>query len=262
MRCLVPAIFFFALTSVPGAAEALRPLCPNRPGDATPACIVDAGHIQVETGLADWSSDRRSAVDRDIVSLFSTEIRYGLDGTTEIGVIWSPYNSMTIRDVRTHDRAHSAGVGDLTLSVRRSIANPDGAGVALAIQPFIIAPTGTNGMGAGGWSFGVLVPFSVDIGSGFNLGTSAQIKSVPSDSGGRHAAYFGVVGASHQIGPLQAGVEFAAASEQSVTQATANLTLAWTPAKRPNFQIDAGLNRGLNPNTPSTRIYFGVSQLF
>ena len=46
------------------AAQAgdLRDFCPNRPGKGSPACILDAGHWQVETDIVDGTRDHRAGV--------------------------------------------------------------------------------------------------------------------------------------------------------------------------------------------------------
>ncbi|HKT52887.1 MAG TPA: hypothetical protein VJP88_00430 [Caulobacteraceae bacterium] len=45
-------------------------------------------------------------------------------------------------------------------------------------------------------------------------------------------------------------------------QTTLDLAGAWIPAKRPNFQLDGGVNLGLNSRTPGAQIYVGVSRRF
>src|SRR5260221_13874651 len=41
-------------------AEDLRDLGADRPGKGSPACTVDAGHLQAELGLADWTHDHNA----------------------------------------------------------------------------------------------------------------------------------------------------------------------------------------------------------
>lgn len=256
-----------ALTGAPATAANLRTFCADRPGLATPACIVDKGHLQIETGLIDWSRDRRDGIASDSIAFAGTEVRYGLTDTAAIGLFWSPINSATVRDRNTGARSRFSGIGDLTISLRQSLASPDGSGIALAIEPFFTAPTGANGIGAGGWAAGLLMPFSVDIGGGYGLGTTSQIAWSPNATGtGHHTTYSGVVAVSHAVGPVQAGIEFAAIRDAdpdaTLTRATADLTLAWMPKSRPDTQFDAGLNLGLNANTPGMEFYLGVARRF
>ena len=48
----------------------------------------------------------------------------------------------------------------------------------------------------------------------------------------------------------------------TVTQASFDLGAAWIPAAHPNFQLDGGVNLGLNNQTPAAQAYVGVSQRF
>jgi len=47
-----------------------------------------------------------------------------------------------------------------------------------------------------------------------------------------------------------------------VTQSSFDLGAAWIPASHPNFQLDGGVNLGLNNETPAAQAYVGVSQRF
>lgn len=267
MRILFVLPLTMALAGVSATPAELRTFCADRPGLATPACIVDKGHLQIETGIMDWSRGRRDGVASDSIGFAGTEARYGLTGRTEIGVSWSAFNLATLRDRNTGVRSRFSGIGDLKIAVRQSLASPDGSGLALAIEPFVTAPTGASGIGAGNWATGLLLPFSIDIGGGYMLGTTAEIDWSPNAAGtGHHTTYSGVVAVSHAVGPVQAGVEFAARRDAdpdaTLTRATADLSLAWVPQLRPGTQFDAGLNIGLNRNTPGMEIYLGAARRF
>jgi hypothetical protein len=41
-----------------------------------------------------------------------------------------------------------------------------------------------------------------------------------------------------------------------------DLNAAWQPTGDANFQLDSGVNLGLNRNTPRSQIYTGVSERF
>ncbi len=263
----IPSLALALLIGAPAAASDLRDLCPDRPGNATPPCIVDAGHVQVETALTDWTHDRRDGVATDAFAFAATEVRIGLTPTLEAEVSWSPFNSFTLRDHNTGARQHAQGVGDVTFGFRQSLANPDGKHTSVAIQPFLTAPTGKDGIGQNGWSGGVLLPFAAELGGGFGLGATPEVDwSVNSADGGHHATYTGVVSLSHPLGAATAGVELWASRDDdpagAATQATADFTIAWTPKSAPNVQFDAAVNAGLNRDTPRVEMYVGVSRRF
>ncbi len=253
--------------TVPANAGELRDLCPDRPGNATPPCIVDAGHLQVETGIVGWTHSRHGDAQSDALAFAATELRLGLSDTLEAELAFSPYNSLTTRDRSLGTRSHDEGIGDLTVSIRKSLAHPDGKGLSVAIEPYLVAPTGHSGIGGGDWAVGVLLPFAAELGSGFGLGATPQLAWVPNASGsGHHGAYTGVVALSHAIGPFQAGTEFwlrrDSDPDAATTQATADITLAWLPKGNGNIQFDLGAYLGVNRDTPQLQAYVGVSRRF
>ena len=255
------------LIATPATAADLRDLCPDRPGNATPPCIVDAGHLQTETALTDWTHDRRAGVATDAFNFAATEIRVGLTSSLEAEVSFAPFNTLTVRDHNLGTRDHAQGFGDVSFGFRQSLLNPDGKHVSAAIQPFLTMPTGKDGIGNNGWSGGVLLPFAAELGGGFGLGATPEIDwSVNGADTGRHATYTGVVSLSHALGVTQAGVELWASRDDDpagrTTQATADFTLAWTPKSAPNLQFDAAVNARLNRDTPRLEVYVGVARRF
>src|SRR5690242_12681772 len=95
-------------------AQALRDFCADRPGKATPACILDRGHLQLETGLADVSL--QPGPDSYLVG--QTELRFGVSPRTELEAAWTPFS---------HGDGRS-GVGDLSFGFRTALTAPDGKG--------------------------------------------------------------------------------------------------------------------------------------
>ena len=263
MRSLL-AVLLLAATS-PAAGETLRDLCPDRPGNATPPCIVDAGHVQVETAITGWTHDRRDGVTTDSFALAETEVRVGLTPRLEIELQWQPYGTFTRRDRTSGFRDHAEGTGDVTLGLRRSLARPDGAGFSVAVQPFVTAPAGHSSIGNGGWSGGVLLPVSYDLGSDWTLAGTPEIDWTPDTTGdGHHFAYTAVAALSRKLGALAVGVELWANRDADpdapVTEATADVTLAWTVAS--DLQLDVGANAGLTRDTPRIALYIGIARRF
>lgn len=264
MRRLALVALVALLAAIAAHAEP-RELCADRPGRATPPCIVDQGRLQLETGLADWSRDRNGADLTHSLAIASTEARYGVGPTTEIALTWAPFNTLTTRSGSI--RTHSSGIGDVTLALRQSLANPDGKGISLAIQPFVTLPTAPADIGAGLVTAGILLPFAAELPADFALNTTAQLDwAADSDAHGHHFAWGGVVAVTHPLGPLQLGAELYAARDADpldpATMASADLTLAWTPENRPDTQFDLGLNAGLTAATPDIELSFGIVRRF
>lgn len=247
-----------ALALVAGAAQAqvqaegaLRDFCADRPGKATPACILDAGHLQLETGLADASLDRGP----DSYLLGQTELRFGAARRTELEAAWTPFS---------HGDGRS-GVGDLSLGVRTALTPPDGKGAAVSWQAFVTAPTATHGQGAGGWEAGARLPVSADLADGLSLGLTPEADVRRDEDGhGRHLAVSGAASISHDLAGASVAAELWAERDQDpghhVSRASFDLSAAWQVGR--DLQLDAGANAGLTHATPDLELYVGVARRF
>jgi len=232
-------------------AQALRDFCADRPGKATPACIVDRGHLQLETGLADVSLQPGP----DSYLLGQTELRFGVSPRTELEAAWTPFS---------HGDGRS-GVGDLSFGFRTALTAPDGKGAAVSWQAFVTAPTATHGQGAGGWEGGMRLPVSADLADGFSLGLTpeADVRR-DADGHGRHAALSGAVALSHDLAGASVAVELWGEHDADpaghVNQASFDLSAAWMVGR--DLQLDAGANAGLTHATPDLELYVGVARRF
>ena len=259
MRRLLPTLALMLLAVPSAKAQGLRPFCADRPGKATPPCILDVGHVQIETGLADVVFLRKPDAHATIYTIGASEFRVGLTPRLEAEAAWAPL-------IVDHDRdlGHRTGVGDLTLGLRGALIAPDGDGSAVSLEGFVTAPTATHGLGAGGWTGGVRLQAQLPLGP-FALGLTPEVDVVRNASGhGTHPGWVGVAALSHGFGKLTLGVEAWGAVDDDparVThQASADLTAAY--AVGDNGQLDAGVNIGLTRDTPDLEMYVGVAHRF
>jgi Putative MetA-pathway of phenol degradation len=259
MRCLLPTIAVMLLAVPSAKAQDLRPFCADRPGKATPPCILDVGHVQIETGLADVVFLRHPDAHATIYTIGASEFRFGLTRWLETEAIWAPL-------IINHSRGSSdrTGVGDLSLGLRGALISADGDGPAVSLQGFVTAPTATQGLGAGGWTGGVRLPAQLPLGP-FALGLTPEVDVVRNASGrGTHAAWVGVAALSHGFGKLTLGAEAWGAVDGDPSrvsrQASADLTVAY--AVGDNGQLDAGMNIGLTRDTPNLEMYVGIAHRF
>jgi hypothetical protein len=233
-------------------------MCADRPGKATPPCIVAPGHLQLEVGLVDWSGRSPSSAQTS-EAIAASEIRYGLTERTEVELAWTPVSISHL------DGTRQVGVGDVTLGARTALTPPAGSGLAVSIEPFVVAPAGTGGQGAGQWGGGVLLPVSFPVG-GFSIGVTPALQTVPADDGpGVRAQLSAALGASYGFDNISVGAELWGArqpSEHSADQASGDLFVAWSPARLSDVQFDAGLNAGLTRNTPRVELSLGVAHRF
>lgn len=246
--------------AAPAHAGDLRDFCADRPGKATPPCILDAGHVQIETGLADAVFRRSGGAHEDLYVLGASEIRFGLSPRLETEIAWAPV-------IVDHPRGSPqvTGVGDLTVGARWALTDPDAQGLAVSAQGFVNAPTATHGLGAGGWTGGFRTPIARPLPSGFSLGVTPEADVVRNAAGGgAHLAASTTVSISRGFGDTTLGAELWGQVDDDPAartyQATFDLTAARAVGK--NGQLDAGLNLALNHNTPDVEVYVGVAHRF
>ena len=245
-------------------ADPLRDLCLDRPGLGTPACTIDPGHAMVELGLGDWTLTRQGGAREDDLATGDLLVRYGLTSSLEVQVGWTAYAHIRTRS--GNGVARAGGAGDVTVAVRQNLHHPDGSGFSAAIMPYATLPTGSDGIGAGDWGAGVLVPMSYELPHGFALDLTAEADAaVDADGNGRHFAYSAIFGLDMKLtDKVGATAELEAARDEDPsghsTQLLAGLSAAWTPSD--NLQLDLGTNLGLNRDAPDLEVYFGVARRF
>jgi hypothetical protein len=248
--------------AAPAQAE-LREFCASRPGLGTPACSVDPGHVMIEVGAADWTLDNNSDQRTDTLLVGDFTVRIGLDDKTEAQVGWTPYGLVRVRDKTTGLVTRDAGIGDVTLGLRRSLSGPNGP---VAAQPYVTLPVGGRAIGAGDWAAGIIVPIGFDLGHDVQLSLTPQVEATVNQSrSGRHLSFGSVVGLSTPlIKDVTGTVEFQAVRDQDpsgkTTQTFASASLAWLAG--PNTQLDIGEVTGLNGDSPDVEVYIGIARRF
>lgn len=251
------------------AAPALgqeREYCPVRPGLGDTPCTIAPGHVSVETGIAAWERDDNADERSDTVDIGETTVRFGLDDHTDVGIDWTPYGHVRTRDKLDGAIDHADGVGDVTLSLRRNLRNPDGKGFSVAVIPYVVVPVGTSQIGGGDWAGGLIVPMSYDLAEGLTLsGTSEVAAAADEDGDGQHFQARQVVGLDVDLSKKVTAIgelELLRDDDPSdhTTQARAALSLAWKA--RDDLQLDLGAVAGLNRDTPDLMLTGGVSRRF
>jgi hypothetical protein len=264
------AAIVLAILGLAGAARAEeRDFCPDRPGKGSPPCVLDQGRFQIEVSGVDATLDKSAGVSTRDIAYGGLELRLGLSSTVEGQLTWTPYER-----VRTKDHgvvSTVSGAGDLGAALRWSLKNPAGDGLSIAVQPFVVAPTGVSGIGDDAWQGGVIVPVSIPLAGDWSLSLSPELDARPNASGvGRHAGYALAGGVGRAVGPVNLGAELWVDRDEDpsghVTQASFDLTAAWTPKALPgslkDVQLDASAYIGLNRRTPDLELVVGLAHRF
>jgi hypothetical protein len=247
----------------------LRPFCPDRPGKGTSPCTLDPGHFQIEIDAYDTTTRRSGGASNRVTVIGNPTIKYGLTDTVDIEAGLAPYLEQSTHDAISHQALN--GEGDLTLRTKWNFLG-DAIGknrpLSAVIEPFVKIATATRGLGNGATEGGVVLPLAYDLGNSWSLSSTPEVDILRNASGaGRHATAIDVIGLGRALdGGIALGAEVWTSQDfdphGSTSQYSFDLDAAWQPPASPNLQLDAGVNFGLNKNTPVTEFYLGVSQRF
>jgi Putative MetA-pathway of phenol degradation len=252
----------------PTPTDDLRSLCTDRPTKSTGPCTVDAGHWQVESDVYNYTTQTIGGV-TTVTQLFTNPtLKLGLTNTLDFEINIVPYEQVSTHDKATGITTNAGGIGDLFLKAKWSLLGDDGGNVGFALVPYVKVPTAPLSIGNGKVEGGVIAPIQFNLPNNMQLVIDPEVDILADGSGsGYHANAISLVSFTAPVSKtvnlsaeLWGDVNFDPAGTQ--TQTSFDLGAAWIPAKAPNFQLDGGVNIGLNKNTPGAQAYLGVSQRF
>jgi Putative MetA-pathway of phenol degradation len=259
---LVPAVGHSQ--AIDDQSEGLRALCPDRPAKGTSPCTLDPGHFQIEIGAVDMTRQRDAGITMRQTSISSTTAKFGMNRNADIEFSMNPW----LRSSQTGQRP-TEGLGDTLLRVKVNIANQDGDGKwAIAVAPFIKIPTARHGLGNGKVEVGVVVPITRALPGNMSLAFSPEIDvNENADQSGRHLNLIDVMGLNWPLsetitGTIEAWTDTDIDPQVTTTRASIDLAMAWIPKTYRQIQWDAGMNFGMNRQTPDAEVYFGISRRF
>jgi hypothetical protein len=260
---------FFLLTSLtflsgPVLADDAKPLCVDRPGKNTSACVTDSGRVQLELNAYDETFQSTNGTDTDLLLLLNPTLKYGLSDTLDIEASFAPVQSQRTRAGASDMTV--TGHGDVYLRGKWMFTGDGDKGFTAVAEPYVKLATATQGLGNGALEGGLMVPFGYDWGNGWSLSSTPEADVLLDASGhGRHAALVNVVELNREVGSgITLGAElwnnqnFDPAG--TVSQSSFDLDVAWLTDK--DTQLDVGTNVGLNHATPDLEIYAGISRRF
>ncbi|HVM99178.1 MAG TPA: transporter [Caulobacteraceae bacterium] len=246
----------------------LRGLCTDRPTKSTSPCTVDAGHWQLESDVYNVTSQTDAGV-TTVTQLFtSPTLKLGVTNTIDVEANIVPYERITVHDSTSGVTTSAAGAGDLFLRAKFNLLGDDGGNVGFAIEPYVKIPTAGRVLGNGAVEEGVLTPIQLSLPANWQLVIDPEFDALANAVGaGRHFNTSSLLSFSYPATKeitvsLEVWGDANFDPTGTVKQASFDLGAAWIPAKSPTFQLDGGVNLGLNHATPGLQAYVGVSRRF
>ncbi len=247
----------------------MRELATDRPDKTESAYTVDAGHFQFEMDVVNWSHDRDTSgggdVRTDTLGIVPLNLKAGLFNWLDLQVVLDNYTSIRTEDRRTGVKNTESGFGDVTTRLKMNLWGNDGGTTALALMPWVKAPTSSAGVGNGAVEGGLIVPLAISLPAGFGLGIMPEFDFMENGNGdGTHTEFVNTITVSHDIiGNLGGFLEFySMVSTESGSEWVGTFDVGLTYGFTPNTQLDAGVHIGVTDSADDWNPFLGFSIRF
>ena len=243
----------------------LRDFSTDRPGKTQNPITLDAGHVQVETDLVNYSYDHwsPSGVTSRQTLYGGPELKLGLTDRAEFDVVLPPYTTLTQHAAGTATTV--AGFGDLQLGGKINIFGNSGGDRSLGLLALVKIPTAAAGLGNNMVEGTVMLPYVIALPHNFSstLETAFGLLREAAKQGYAADTQF-LVNLGHPIGStVSAAVELAldySTDHNTGTRDTIDATLQWQATK--TLEFDAGINLGITKAAPDLNPYIGLGTRF
>ena len=250
----------------PTPDAALRTFSPDRPARSNGPLTVDAGRFQYETDLVAYTHSNVSGVSTRTFIALDPTLKAGLTRRVDLELQFNGYTNAQVLDPGTGSTLSRAdGAGDLVIRSKVNLVGNDGGAVAVALIPYVKLPTAARTLGNNQVEGGVIAPLSIKLPAGFVLTLVPELDVLRNaNDSGKHVNFVGVLDLGYAVtGKLTVFAEvYGAAGTDAHTPPVYTADAAAAYLLTDNVQLDAGVNVGLNRDTPNLQLYTGISQRF
>jgi len=241
----------------------LRDLATDRPDKTESPYTVDAGRFQIEMDLVAYTRDKADGITTRTLDVVPFNFKVGLTDRADLQIGYDTFSRVRTKAAGLDER--DRGSGDVAVRLKHNIWGNDGGATALAVMPFVKLPAGTRSDLNDDVEGGVIVPFAIDLGGGFNLGLMTEVDILRRENGGGYAPAFVNsaalgFGLTERIG-LFAEV-FVERSAEGGARNVVTLGGGVTYTATENLQLDTAVNFGATEAADDLNILVGLSQRF
>ena len=242
----------------------LREFTTDRPDKTESPFTVDAGHLQAELDLLNYTYDRANGANETLKALSIAPINFkiGLLNNVDLQVVAETYNVEWTHDRNANSRTRSSGFGDVLLRCKINFWGNDGGSTAFGVMPFVKFPTNQDDLGNRAVEGGLILPLEIKLPGDWDLGAMVEIDHAQdSGSSDYHEEVIESVTISHDIiGKLGGYAElFSNLSTRRGADWIATFDFGFTYQLSRNVQLDAGLNVGLTEAADDLNPFVGIS---
>ncbi|MGQ0444541.1 MAG: transporter [Beijerinckiaceae bacterium] len=250
----------------------MRPFTTDRPHFTESPFSIDAGHVQIETGLFGYvlsRPDLEGTITEDFL-VVDTNIRIGLTNSAEIDLILLPYGVVNTRPFDQSAAFRNTGIGRAQIRAKINLWGDDTFGepgsTAVALLPFVSLPTvRTNGVSPTHVEGGLLGFFSVKLSHMFELELNDGVLYLRDDGASTHHAEL-LTTANFEVEWTETiGTYYEVVAQLGRTDPLGELVFFGTGVTyklSENFQLDGGVNIGITPAAARINPFVGISARF
>jgi hypothetical protein len=244
----------------PTPRERMRELSTDRPDTTESPYTVDAGHFQAELSLVDFTRDDDGGVKSETLTALPSNLKVGLLNNVDLQLVFDPYVNQRVKVAGRSVRQE--GFGDTTIRLKVNLLGNDEGPVAVGVMPYVTFPTSTHDVGLDRAQYGLIVPVSVELPAGFELGAMIEIdvvRDAANKSYGTELLHTVTLG--HELyGELRGYVEYAGiAPIDAGSTYRAVIGTGLTYGLSDDTQLDAGVNFGVSDAADDYNLFVGVS---
>lgn len=248
--------------------DLMRSFSTDRPTKSDSPYTVDAGHFQYEADLINWTYDRYNSAQTTTSSLLIGDptLKVGLTQNSDFELALAPVNINQAKVRPTQMKTNNFGFGDVYGRVKYNLLGNEGGDYALAIVPYVKAPTASHNIGNGHWEGGGYVPLNVALPNDWVLAITSELDLLENANlDGTHTNFQNLINIGHPLfsDKVTGYAEFwSDVNNDKATPTQYTLDFAVTWLVQDNLQLDAGINVGLNKASNDVQPYLGISQRF
>jgi hypothetical protein len=251
----------------PTPAGQVREMTIDGTGATQSPFTVDAGHVQVEMMLFDYSYDRNSAGGEQerfkSLGIAPTALKVGLLNQLDAEVLLEPYNVL-YEDVGTNEVTRR-GFGDTSVRLKYNLWGNDTGLTALAVMPYLKFATSQEGIGSSGTEGGVILPMAIILPWHLEMWLTSRFDAIRDASGSGHHAEFGN-GISLAYELTRKVVSYVQFSSVVSTEKDADWAGVFETgliySVTANIELNAGVNIGVTSAAEDWRVFAGVAYRF
>lgn len=252
----------------PVPEDEMRSFATDRPTKSDTPYTVDAGHFQYEADLVNWTYDHYNTSQTTVSNVLVGDpvLKAGLTNHTDLEIALAPININQTRNRLTGAQANNFGFGDVYTRVKFNLFGDDGGDYAMAVVPYVKAPTASQYIGNNHWEGGGYAPFIVALPNDWTMNITTEMDILENALlNGTHSNFSNLINFSHPVfsDNVTGYVEFWSDVNNDVgaqTAYTLDFALSWIV--KDNLQLDGGVNVGLNKAANDVQPYLGISQRF